>query len=97
MTTPAIMTPLERSAIVAAFEAPNHTLRRMRGYFVAAPRIRTSGNVPALGFTKRLALRLQRADLVQLDDIDCPSSLSLTDDGIALAKQLLHAANEDGA
>lgn len=87
-------TPLERSAITAAFEAPNHTLRRMRGYFVAVPPSRTSGPVTTHGFTKRLALRLQRIDLVRLDDDACPSAMTLTTEGIAMARQLLGAANE---
>lgn len=87
-------TPLERSALVAALQAPNHTLRRMRGYFVAAPVIRTSGPVTAHGFTKRLALRLQRIELVKLDDDNCPSAMTLTSEGVALAQQVLEAANE---
>lgn len=89
------VTPLERSAIVAAFQAPNHTLQRIGRGFVAAPVLRPNSG-PALmhNVTKRMALRLQRADLVRLDDVVCPSRLTLTTDGIALAQLLLQAANE---
>lgn len=89
------VTPLERSALIAAYQAPGHRLPRMGSGFVAAPVHRPhSGPTLVHSVTKRMALRLQRADLVQLDDEHCPRSMTLTDDGIALARQLLEAANE---
>ncbi|WP_298580506.1 hypothetical protein [uncultured Luteimonas sp.] len=89
------VTPLERSALLTAYGAPGHTLRRFGSGFVAPPpRDATTGTVQAHNVTKRMALRLQRADLVQLDDEFCPSSLTLTDEGAALARELLDAANE---
>lgn len=89
------VTPLERSALIAAYQSPGHRLRRMGNGFVAAPVHRPhSGPTLVHSVTKRMALRLQRADLVQLDDEYCPSSLTLTDEGIALARQLIQAANE---
>ncbi|MDH7453550.1 hypothetical protein QF205_10800 [Luteimonas composti] len=89
------VTPLERTALLAAYGAPGHTLRRFGGGFVAAPpRAATTGTVQAPNVTKRMALRLQRADLVQLDDEYCPSYLTLTDEGVAIARELVEAANE---
>ena len=89
------VTPLERSALLAAYGAPGHTLRRFAGGFVAPPpRAATTGPVQAHSVTKRMALRLQRADLVQLDDDECPSRLTLTDEGVAVARELVDAANE---
>ena len=90
------VTPLERSALIAAFQAPNHTLRRMGNGFVAAP-VRRPNSGPTLvhSVTKRMALRLHRAELVQLDDEVCPSAMTLTDAGCMCARQLLDAANED--
>lgn len=90
------VTALERTALLAAYQAPAHTLRRFGSGFVAPPpRAATTGPVQAHSVTKRMALRLQRADLVQLDDEYCPSSLTLTDEGAALARELLDAANQD--
>jgi len=95
MTATAPTTPLERSALLAALDAPNHTLRRYGSGFIAPPvRTAVTGPVQTHSVTKRMALRLQRADLVQLDDEYCPSSLTLTDEGAALARELLEAANE---
>jgi len=95
MNATARVTPQERNALLAALQAPNHTLRRFGSGFVAPPpRAATSGTVQAHNVTKRMALRLQRADLVQLDDEYCPSSLTLTEEGAALARELLQAANE---
>ena len=89
------VTPLERSALLAALQAPNHTLPRVGNGFVALPARRAhSGPTEAHPVTKRMALRLQRADLVQLDDDICPSRLTLTEEGHALARELLEPANE---
>jgi hypothetical protein len=92
------VTPLERSALLAALQAPNHTLRRFGNGFVAPPpRVATTGPVQTQCVTKRMAMRLERADLVRLDDAYCPSSLTLTDEGAALARELLAPANESTA
>lgn len=97
MPTTANVTPLERSALIAAYQAPGHSLPRIGNGFVAAPVHRPhSGPTLVHSVTKRMALRLQRADLVQLDDEYCPRSMALTNDGIALARQLLEAASEAG-
>ena len=87
------VTDLERDALVATYQAPNRTLRRQGRGFVAAPSFKTSGPTMIHGFTKRLALRLQRADLVSLDSEICPSTMTLTEEGVALAEQLLASSN----
>lgn len=90
------ITPLERSALIAAYQAPGHSLPRIGNAFVAAPpRNPHSGPTIVHSVTKRMALRLQRADLVQLDDPHCPSRMTLTEEGCAVARELLAAANED--
>lgn len=95
MTDTAHVTPLERSALLAAYQSPGHTLRRMGNGFIAAPARRaTSGPLAAHNVTKRMALRLERDQLVRLDDPHCPSAMTLTESGRALAQQLLVAANE---
>ena len=89
------VTHLERSALLAAFEAPGHSLPRIGNGFVAMPARRAqSGAATGHSVTKRIALRLQRLDLVQFDDEFCPSRLTLTPAGCALAQQLLAPANE---
>lgn len=88
------LTPLERDILVATWQAPNCTLRRIGSGFVAAPSFRTSGATHTQGFTKRLANRLRDEGLIAYDDDDCPGALHLTDAGADLVQQLLHAANE---
>jgi len=82
------VTSLERSALIAALQSPNHTLRHYRGVFIGVPNVATSGPAECHAVTKRMALRLEREGLVELDDLDSPSSLSLNDRGRQLAEQL---------
>lgn len=91
------VTPLERDVLLATYQAPSRTLRRHGSGFVAAPAFRTSGSTRTQGFTKRIAIRLRDDGLLAFDDDHCPSTLSLTDIGVALVEQLLAAANEDRA
>ena len=68
----------------------------MGNSFIAAPVRRPhSGPTQSHNVTKRMALHLQRIDLVRFDDDACPSRMTLTDEGCALARELLAAANEE--
>ncbi len=82
------VTPQARSALLAALQSPTHTLHRIRGVFIAMPAVANSGPAQVHAVTKRMALRLEREGLVDLDDHDSPTSLSLNDRGRILAEQL---------
>lgn len=81
--------PLQREALLAALQSPTHTLRRMRGGYVAlGADVRTSGQATAHLVTRRMALRLEREGLVEFDDPMFPDTVTLNRKGIALAEQL---------
>jgi|SRR5690606_27812331 len=93
MTTPAHIPPLQREALLAALQSPNHTLRRMRGGYVAlGADVRTSGAATAHTVTRRMALRLEREGLVDFDDPFFPDRVTLNARGLALAQQLRTSA-----
>ncbi len=70
---PAHIPPLQRQALLAALAAPTHTLRRMRGGYVALDAdVRTSGAATAHVFTGRLMNMLWRNNLVDFDQPDFP-------------------------
>lgn len=84
--------PLQRQALLAALHAPTHTLRRMRGGYVALDAdVRTSGTTTAHVFTGRLMNMLWRANLVDFDQPDFPHTVTLTDHGKRTAEQLRDA------
>lgn len=85
--------PKERDALLAALQSPTHTLRRMRGGYVAlGADVRTSGRATAHVVTRRMALRLEREGLVDFDDPEFPTVITLNAHGVALATQLRDAA-----
>lgn len=85
--------PLQREALLAALQSPTHTLRRMRGGYVAlGADVRTSGEATAHTVTRRMALRLEREGLVDFDDPFFPDRITLNARGVALAEQLRIAA-----
>jgi hypothetical protein len=73
-------TPAIRAALLAALHTPSHTLQRTRDGFVAAPSI-----APV---SRRCANGLWRDGLFEFDNPACPSTLTLTEDGLAAARQL---------
>lgn len=84
--------PVARRALLAAFHAQGHTLRRTRGGFAGIPaQIKTSSTVPVEVFTRRAINWLDEANLVAFDDPDFPRSVKLTASGIGMAKQLVAA------
>ena len=81
--------PLQRAALLAALDSFMHTLRRMRGGYVAlGASVRTSGPAVAHTVTRRMALRLEREGLARFDEPDFPTAVTLTPDGVVLAEQL---------
>lgn len=81
--------PQQRAALLAALESPTHTLRRMRGMYVALPAVtRTSGTTEAHAVSMRMAMRLEREGLAKFDEPDFPTAVTLTPDGVVLAEQL---------
>ncbi len=81
--------PKMRAALVAAYRTPSHTLRRGCGGFVAmGTPIRTSGPILFQAFTRRTINRLDAAGLVQLDQPEFPSTVTLTSEGMRVATQL---------
>lgn len=86
---PAHIPPLQRQALLAALAAPTHTLRRMRGGYVALDAdVRTSGAATAHVFTCRLMNMLWRNNLVDFDQPDFPTTVTLNARGKAAAEQL---------
>lgn len=80
-------TPLVRNALLAAFDAPAHTLRRAANGFAAPPRPdRTSGTKQHQSFSKRLLLKMSDGGLIRLNDPFVPTCATLTDAGINAAQ-----------
>lgn len=89
--------PQQREALLAALQSPTHTLRRMRGGYVAlGANVRTSGQATVHQVSRRMALRLEREGLVEFDHPVYPDRITLNADGLALAQQL-RAAGKAGA
>lgn len=83
----------EREALLAALQSPTHTLRRMRGGYVAlGADVRTSGKATAYTVTRRMALRLERRGLVDFDQPEFPNVVTLNANGVALATRLRDGA-----
>lgn len=82
--------PLQRQALLAALRTPNRSLRRSRGGYVALDAdIRTSGKATAYAFTGRIMNMMWRAGLVDFDEPNFPSVVTLTKRGAEVAEQLL--------
>lgn len=88
MLEPTDLKPLQRQALLAALEAPTHTLRRCRKGYAAQPVADTSGSQRVPVFTNRVVNWLQRDGLVAFDPPDWPDRVTLTRDGVRLAEQL---------
>lgn len=97
MSTGPYVPPQQREALLAALQSPTHTLRRMRGGYVAlGADVRTSGAATAHAVSRRMALRLEREGLADFDDPACPTVITLNAEGLALARQL-QGADKAGA
>ncbi|HCT28889.1 hypothetical protein [Stenotrophomonas indicatrix] len=77
--------PKEKAALIAAYGAPNFTLRRTA--FGFAPT-----NHPEKVFTRRLINWLHERVLVRFDDRDLPRAVTLTERGLAEARALVDTA-----
>ncbi len=89
MTTTAHITPLQRQALLAALQSPTHTLRRMRGGYVAlGADVTTSGPATAHAFTGRMMNMLYRDNLVDFDQPTFPDRVTLNAHGREIAEQL---------
>lgn len=84
--------PLQRQALLAALATPTHTLRRMRGGYVAlGADVTTSGPATAQAFTGRLVKMLWREGYVEFDQPEFPSTVKLNPHGRQTAQRLRDA------
>ena len=74
-----VVTPAVRAALLAALDAPTHTLRRTRSGFVCGS---------AAPVSRRCANGLERDGLFRFDDPACPGAITLTREGLVAARQL---------
>jgi len=83
-------TPTIRAALVAALDTPTRTLRRCQKGFIAVGSTSITTSKPLLfqTFTKRAVNELEREGLAELDDRISPSTVTLTEAGIAAAEQI---------
>ena len=81
MPTLSNLKPLQRTALLAALDAPGHHFNRTRAGYVPA-----GATEPV--FTYRLMRMLEAAYLVSFDDAGFPSYATLTKPGVELAQQL---------
>lgn len=81
------LSPVERNALLTAYAAPEHTLRRTRQGF-------ESPRAPGKAFTRRAINWLDRRALLTFDDPDVPRSVQLTPAGVRQAEQLLDQVRE---
>lgn len=81
--------PLQRHALLAALESPQHRFNRTRAGYVPANANATE--LPA--FTYRLMRMMERDYLVTFDSADFPSFATLTSPGLAMAQALRAAAS----
>lgn len=77
-------TPMHTRCLLAALNAPAHTLRRCRGGF-------RDNATPLVVHTRRTANALVDAGDATFDDGGCPSALTLTAAGIGRAQLLAGA------
>jgi len=77
--------PLERAALVTAFAAAGHALKRTRGGFC-------SSRQPARIFTRRVTNWLYERALIDYDDPSFPTQATLTKSGMAQATALVEQA-----
>lgn len=82
MIKPENIKPLQRQALLAALDSPNHRFDRTRMGYVPA------GVTPAPVFTLRLMRMLEAGYLLTFDDTAFPTSATLTRQGVALAGKL---------
>lgn len=66
---------------MAALQSPTHTLQRTREGFVS-----TRAIAPV---SRRCANGLERDGLFRFDNPGCPGAITLTEEGLAIAQQLL--------
>jgi len=82
-------TPVISSALLAALDTPTHSLRRGPGGFIAVGQpIKKSGPVPYQAFTRRAIKFLEREGLAEFDVPEFPSVVTLTEAGVAAAREL---------
>lgn len=94
MTQTTDLTPLQRDALLAMHQAPTHALvRQGRMYGAPGAHRATSGTAQVRLFTKRLVRMLERAALVDFDEPDFPTRVTLSPTGEQLAAQL-HTADQ---
>lgn len=80
--------PIVREALLAAYQTPDHTLRRTsEGFRGAAGR----------AFTRRAINWLEESNLADFDQRDFPSTITLNPRGIAQAQQLIAPLAQAGA
>ena len=82
------LSPVERDALLTAFAAPEHTLRRTRDGFV-------SPTAPTRRFTRRCINWLDNRALVTFDDPQLPRLVRLNDAGVRQAQTLIDQARAD--
>lgn len=78
------VTPKEREALLAAFSAAGHTLKRTRDGFA-------SPATPEVAFTRRTMNWLDNRAWIRYDDPDVPRAATLTQLGIKSAQELTAA------
>lgn len=83
-----MLTPKLQAALLAAFHAPAVTLNRCNGGFFDRGR----GPVPLDVITRRTAQALVDGGMAVFDDATVPSCITLTPDGIQLARDASKAA-----
>ena len=82
--------PVARRALLAAFNSPGRSLRRIRGGFTALPtEVQAGGSSQTEVFTRRCVNWLDVAGLVAFDHRDCPSQVTVNSRGVAYAEQLI--------
>lgn len=76
------LSPVERSVLLSALAAPDHTLQRTRDGFV-------SPTEPGRAYTRRAVNWLDRRALLHFDDPDIPRKARLTPAGVREAERAL--------
>lgn len=76
------LSPVERSLLLSALAAPDHTLQRTRDGFV-------SPTEPGRAYTRRAVNWLDRRALLNFDDPDIPRTARLTPAGVREAERAL--------
>lgn len=97
MLTPAHLQPVQRVALRAALSTPTHSLVRTRGGYIAPGNVRTSGAHRAQVVTTRCANWLHRDGLVAFEPSTCPDRITLTTEGLRLARELVQQHGQVGS